>query len=142
MINMQREKSGIDPVQLIYARVLDLASHLGMALIAIGYLVYVLQLLPLSVPIDAVAGNWHLRASVVQQKLHMPAGWSFMEAGGTLLKGDVISYLSIIYLAMATILCLAFSSMTFFREKNYIYTVIALLQVAVLLFASSGVVGR
>ncbi len=136
-----KKSSAVDKVQLVYAQVLEIVSYAGFAFLAIGYVVYVLQLLPLSVPIDAIAANWHLKASDMQQKLHTPLGWSF--SGGTpaaLLQGDIISYLSIFFLAMATIACLAFAAVTFYREKNYLYVTIAVLQVVVLLVAASGLI--
>ena len=140
MNDKEKNTDKIDQVQLVYARVLEMVSHVGMAFLALGYVVYVLQLLPLSVPIDAIAGNWHLKASEMQQKLHTPAGWSILSSSGALFKGDVVSYLSIYYLAMATVVCLAFASVIFYREKNYLYTTIAVLQVLVLLVAASGLI--
>jgi hypothetical protein len=140
MTEKEKKFHDIGKVQLVYARVLERASHIGMAFLAVGYLVYVLQLLPLSVPIDAVAGNWHLKASAMQQKLHTPSGWSFLSSTAALVNGDVVSYLSIYFLALVTIICLAFAIITFYREKNYLYTAIAVLQVVVLIIASSGIV--
>jgi len=135
-----KKSHGIDKVQLVYAQVLENVSHIGIAFLTVGYLAYVLQLLPLSVPIDIIAGNWHLKASEMQHKLHTPSGWSFLHNTAILLKGDIISYLSIFYLAMATIVCLAFATITFYREKNYVYTTLAVLQVVVLLVAASGLI--
>ena len=140
MSDKEKISQNIDKVQLVYARVLEIVSYVGIAFLAAGYLVYVLQLLPLSVPIDAIAGNWHLKASEMQQKLHTPAGWSIVSSPAELFKGDVVSNLSIYYLAMATLACLGFASVTFYREKNYLYTTIAVLQVVVLLVAASGLI--
>lgn len=140
MSDKERNTHNIDKVQLVYARVLEMVSHVGISFLALGYLVYVLQLLPLSIPIDAIAGNWHLKASEMQQKLHTPAGWSILSTPAALFKGDVVSYLSIYYLATATVVCLAFASVTFYREKNYLYTTIALFQLVVLLVAASGLI--
>ncbi len=131
----------VDKVQLVYAKILETVSSIGFVFLAMGYLVYVLQLLPLSVPIDAIAANWHLKASDMQQKLHTPLGWSFTSgAPASLAQGDIISYLSIFYLAMATIACLVFAAVTFYREKNYIYTTIVVLQVVVLVVAATGLI--
>jgi uncharacterized membrane protein len=140
MTDRDKKFHDIGKVQLIYARVLETVSHVGMVFLAVGYLVYVLQLLPLSVPIDAIAGNWQLNASAMQQKLHTPSGWAFLSSTAALVHGDVVSYLSIYFLAMVTIICLAFAIITFYREKNYLYTTIAVLQVVVLIIASAGIV--
>ena len=142
MKDTNREKPDEGDVQFVYAKVLDFVSHAGMVFIAAGYLIYVMQLPPLSVSIRAVADNWHLSASDMQQKLHVPSGWSFMGSMADALHGDVVSYMSILFLCMATILCLVFAVKVFFREKNYIYTAITFLQALVLLVAASGVISR
>ncbi len=139
-MDKQKKYQAVDEVQTVYARVLEIVSHVGFVFLSVGYLVYVMQLLPLSVPIEAIAGNWHLKASEMQQKLQIPAGWSFVSSTAALGKGDVLSYLSILYLAMATVICLVFAITAFYREKNYLYTAIAVLQVVVLLVAASGLV--
>jgi uncharacterized membrane protein len=140
MRDKKKKTQAIDEVQTVYAWVLEIVSHVGFAFLSVGYLVYVMQLLPLSVPIEAIAGNWHLKASEMQHKLNIPVGWSFLSSTAALGKGDVVSYLSIFYLAMATVICLVFAMVTFYREKNYLYTMIAVLQVVVLLFAASGLI--
>ncbi len=141
MTDKGKKSCAVDRVQLVYAQVLERVSSIGFAFLAIGYLVYVLQLLPFSVPIEAIAANWHLNASDMQHKLHTPLGWSFSDGTlAALLKGDIVSYLSIFYLAMATIVCLVFATTIFYREKNYIYTTITLLQVIVLIVAATGLI--
>jgi len=40
---------------------------------------------------------------------------------------------------MTPVACLAVASLSFFRQKDYAYTIIAVLQIGVLLVAASGV---
>ncbi|NTW55260.1 MAG: DUF1634 domain-containing protein [Chlorobaculum sp.] len=135
---MKQETVHADKVQLAYAGILSKATTLGMILVAIGYIVYVFQLLPLSVPIDQVAGNWGLRASEFHQKVPgAPSGWSCFSHAG---QGDMLSYISIIYLGIVTMMCLVAAGFAFLREKNMIYTLVSFAQIAVLILAAAGVV--
>lgn len=134
---MKKQNQHADNVQLAYAGVLGVTSTLGIILVVLGYIVYVFQLLPLSVPVEAVAANWHLRAADLHRQIHVSSGWScFSELG----KGDAISYVSIIYLASVTMFCLFAAAMAFFKEKNLIYVTISILQLGVLVFAAAGIV--
>jgi hypothetical protein len=134
---MKQETTHADKVQLAYAGILGKATTLGIALIIIGYIAYAFQLLPLSLPIEQVAANWHLRASEFHNQLDAPLGWSCFSDP---LKGDVLSYISLIYLGAVTMLCLFVAGIAFFREKNMIYTFFSFAQMAVLILAAAGVV--
>ncbi len=140
MTEKEKNSPGTEKVQLVYARVLNTASHVAIFFLAAGYLIYILQLLPSSVPIESIAGNWHLSASEMQQKIHTPSTWVFFSTPGILFNGDIVSYLSIFYLSMVTVICLAVAAVIFYRGKNYLYTTITILQVLVLLIAASGVI--
>ncbi len=140
MMDKNKKSQGIDNVQQVYSKVLENVSHVGFVLLIGGYFVYILQLLPLSIPIDVIAGNWHLSAAEMHQKLNTPSGWSFFATTAMLMKGDVFSSLSIYYLATATIFCLLFTIPAYIRDKNYIYTTIAFFQIVVLLVAASGII--
>jgi hypothetical protein len=129
----------IDDVQIAYAKTLDIVTHVGIVVIAVGYLVYILGVLPDSVSIDAIAANWHLRASEMQHQLPVPSGWSFTTSIDSMLKGDVISYMTIIYISLSMIACLLVAAYVFMREKNFAYTLISILQVAILCIAASGI---
>ncbi len=139
MTDKKGEKIYADRVQLAYAKTLDIVAHAVMLVIGAGYLLYIMQLLPLSVPIETVAGNWQLSSSELQAKLHLFSGWSCFASLPLLLHGDAVSYASVVMLSMATILCLATAVIVFFREKNHLFLMIAILQVVVLLVAASGV---
>mgnify|MGYP006269196933 CR=1 FL=1 len=138
MTDADRKGVYADRVQLAYAGTLEFMSHAIIIVMAIGFVLYVFQLLPLTVPVDTVAGNWHLNATKLQMKIHHHSGWSCFSDLQTILHGDAVSYASVVFLSMATMLCLATASMAFFREKNHLYLTITILQVLVLLFAASG----
>jgi len=122
-------------VQLSYATVLFWTSTLGIIFIIAGYLTYVLQLLPSAVSPAEVALHWHLRAAELHKVVAVPSGWDWLTQLG---RGDVISYASIVYLSSVTMFCIAVIIPAFVKEKDFIYTVLTLLQVTVLLFVAAG----
>jgi uncharacterized membrane protein len=140
MTDNNGERIYADRVQLAYARTLDIVAHAVMLVLGIGFLLYILQLLPLTVPIETVAGNWHLSSSELQAKIHPFCGWSCFASLPVLLHGDAVSYASVVMLSMATIICLVTAVAVFFSEKNHLFLMIAVLQVVVLLVAASGVI--
>ncbi|ACF44522.1 DUF1634 domain-containing protein [Pelodictyon phaeoclathratiforme] len=132
-----KEQLHANRIQLTYANVLSWTSTLGMIFVAAGYVIYVFQLLPSAVSPAEIAMNWHLRAAELHKAVPVPSGWDWVTQLG---RGDVLSYLSIIYLSSVTMLCLVVIIPLFFREKDRIYTLIALLQVLVLVFAATGII--
>jgi hypothetical protein len=139
MTDKKEQRIYADRVQFAYAKTLDIVAHAVMLVIGIGYLLYILRLLPLTVPIETIAGNWQLSSSELQSKLHVFCGWSCFTSLPVLLHGDAVSYASVVMLSMATLFCLVTAVMAFFREKNHLFLMIAILQVVVLLVAASGV---
>lgn len=138
MNDKQPQRVGAGPVQLAYASLLGRLSSVAIVVLAATFAIYLLHLRPASVPIEEIAAHWHLRSDQVRQMLELPAGWSILHEPGGLLQGDALSYLSIILLSLIPVACLLAASLSFLREKSRAYVVISLLQVAVLLLASSG----
>jgi hypothetical protein len=124
-------------IQLTYATVLSWTSTLGIIFVITGYLVYVFQLLPSTVPPSEVALHWHLRAAELHKIVPVPSGWDWIYQLG---RGDVLSYASVVYLSSVTMLCLAVIIPLFLKENDVIYAVMTLLQVLVLVFAAAGIV--
>ncbi len=139
MSDKQREGGYADRVQLVYAKTLDYVAHSIIVVMAIGYFLYLTQLLPLSVPIETIAGNWHLSAAKLQAKLNLSCGWDCFTAPAGIIHGDILSYISVIFLSLSTLICLASAVAAFISEKKYLYSTIAILQVLVLLVAASGI---
>ncbi|NTW57266.1 MAG: DUF1634 domain-containing protein [Chlorobiaceae bacterium] len=133
-----QKETRIDRVQLVYASVLDIVSHTGMVLVAAGFIAYVFRLFTPTVSIEEVAAHWHMRASEMQKVVHVPKGWSWVSDP---LHGDVLSFVSIVFLSMAAMICLTSALAVFFQEKNRIYTIITFLQITVLAAAVAGIAG-
>ncbi len=124
-------------VQLAYASVLSWTSSLGIFFIVAGYVAYVFRLLPSAASPAEVALHWHLRATELHKVVNVPSGWNWIAQLG---RGDVLSYASIVYLSSVTMFCLAVIIPVFLKEKDRIYTVLTLLQIAVLGIVAAGLV--
>lgn len=142
MTDKKSERIYADRVQLAYAKTLDVVSHGVLLLMVAGYLAYMMQLLPLSLPVESIAANWHLSASAMQAKLHPSCGWECFSSLPALLHGDALSYASVVFLAMSTLICLITAAVVFSSEKRSLFLVITTLQVVVLLVAASGIMTR
>jgi hypothetical protein len=139
MTDGKPDKVYADRVQLAYAKTLDFVSHAIIVVMAAGYAFYLLRLLPNTIPIELIARNWGLNSSDLRSQLHHHCGWSCFSSIPALLHGDALSYASVIFLSMATMLCLITALFAFLAEKNRIFMVMAIMQILVLGVAASGV---
>jgi hypothetical protein len=65
-------------------------------------------------------------------------GWAWF---GELQYGDMLNYIPIAFLSLLTIICYASLIPGLLRKKDTTYTVIAILEIIVLLVAASGILG-
>jgi hypothetical protein len=130
---------GIKPSeeQLKYASVLQKTGLGGLLILIAGFIVYISGMLSNIVPVDRIPGYWGLRVHEFVEKTGMPTGWGWI----TLLNhGDMVSFLGIILLAAATVVCFIRVLPVFIKKKDTPYIIIVLLQIVVLVLAASGVI--
>jgi len=123
--------------QLKYASVLQKVGLGGLALLVIGFVVYVSEILPAFVPVNEIPRLWGLRVNEFVEKTGMPTKWDWVPL---LRYGDMVSFLGIILLAAATLVCFIAVLPAFLKKKNTPYTVIIIVQIIVLLLAASGII--
>ena len=123
--------------QLQYASVLQKVSLGGLAILLVGFVVYVSGLLPSVVRPSEIPRYWSLRVHEYLEQTGAPTGWRWV---AYLHHGDVVSFLGIVLLAAATLVCFAAVLPTFVRKKDTPYVVILLVQIAVLVLAASGLI--
>ena len=131
-----RASSRVPETQLVYARTLHWVSIMGFVLLAGGYFVYMARLLPTTIPAVQIASSWHLSSAEFMKRVDIPAGWSWV---GSLGYGDILSFASIIFLAIGSIFCLVSALPSLIRERSIVYPAIVTLQILVLLLAASGI---
>ncbi len=123
--------------QLKYASVLQIVSLSGLGILILGFLVYVFGLLPNIVPVNKIPEYWGLRVHEFVEHTGMPTGWKWVPLLG---HGDMVSFLGIVLLAAATVVCMFAVLPTFLKKKDTAYVVIVLIQIIVLALAASGMI--
>ena len=119
-----------------YARILRFLSSAGLILLVGGFIVYSLGLLPATVSPEEATRLWHHSAAEYLEESGHGTGWSWIPELG---HGDVVAFATLAILAGISIPALILLCVVFFKERDRVYLIIALLQAAVLLIAASGI---
>ncbi len=133
---MSNEKTKASEEQLIYAGILNVGMWFGLAVLTVTFLMYMFGVLPNFVPIEDLPKYWSMKASKFMHELHAPSGWGWVAYVG---KGDYLNFVGIAMLAGLTILCYLSIIPTLARKKDTPYLIIAIVEVAVLVLAASGI---
>ncbi|MEW6408691.1 MAG: DUF1634 domain-containing protein [Nitrospirota bacterium] len=122
--------------QLVYANLLGKGAIAGLGLLLITFIVYISGILPNVVDFDRIQVYWKLRIAEYIYQTNSPTGWSWV---GLLNNGDMLNFLGVAVLAGMTIICYLRIIPIFVHKKDTPYLVIAILEIAVLLLAASGI---
>ncbi len=125
------------PEQIRYAGVLEKVARLGLLCLLVTFLLYAFGIVEPRIPIDRVCECWKLDAHQYRSAAGIERGWHWVSLLG---YGDFLNFLGIILLAGATVLCYIAVIPLLLKRNDMLYTVLALLQILVLLFAASGVI--
>ena len=117
---------------------------IGFAMLVVTFIVYISGALPGYVPIEKLSeipeGSnvpyWGMRAHELNKAFNIPTGWGWISLVG---KGDYLNFVGIAMLGGLSILCYLVILPILMRKKDTSYVVIAVLEVAVLLLAASGI---
>jgi hypothetical protein len=119
----------------LYARWLDMATKAGFAISLVAFLLYVGGVLPAYIPLADLTGYWALPVHRFIEVTGAPSGWAWL---GELGYGDGLNLAAVALLALVTPLCYARLIPALLAERDWLQAAMALLQVAVLLAAASG----
>jgi hypothetical protein len=134
------DKQALQPSreQIIYANLLIIGVWAGIFILVTTYTIYVTGILPSHVDISLIPSYWGKGVGEFLELTHSPHGWGWVPL---LSKGDFLNYLGFALLALMTIFCYLVLVRGYVRQKNWIFTVIALLEIIVLSVAASGILG-
>ena len=135
-----QNKEGLQPSreQIIYANLLIIGVWAGIFILVATYVIYLSGILPLHVELSIIPTIWGKGVGEYLEITHSPHGWGWLSL---LAKGDFLNYIGLALLALMTIVCYLVLVRGYIRQKNWIFTVIALLEIAVLSLAASGILG-
>ena len=124
--------------QIIYANLLIIGVWAGIIILVTTYAIYLTGILPSHIEISTIPAIWGKGVSEFLEITHSPHGWGWVPL---LAKGDFLNYIGFVLLALMTIACYLVLVRGYIRQKNWIYAVIACLEIIVLTVAASGIVG-
>lgn len=124
--------------QIIYANLLIIGVWAGIVILVTTYLIYVTGILPSHIDMSIIPKVWGKGVSEYLEITHSPHGWGWVPL---LAKGDFLNFAGFALLALMTIVCYLVLVRGYFRQKNWIFTFIAVLEIVVLSVAASGILG-
>ena len=124
--------------QIIYANLLIIGVWAGIAVLVATYAIYLSGILPSHVELSLIPKVWGKGVGEYLEVTNSPHGWGWI---GFLHKGDFLNYLGLALLALMTIVCYLVLARGYVRQKNWIFSAIAILEIIVLSVAASGILG-
>ena len=139
-IMVTQNKEGLQPSreQIIYANLLIIGVWAGIFMLVATDMIYLSGILPPHVELSIIPTIWGKGVGEYLEITHSPHGWGWLSL---LTKGDFLNYIGLALLALMTIVCYLVLVRGYIRQKNWIFTVIALLEIVVLSLAASGILG-
>lgn len=135
---MNRPDTNAPAEQITYANILFYGCWAGLALMILTYIVYVTGILDPYVSMELVTKFWSQPVGEYLTQNNVPTGWGWATLLG---KGDFLNFLGIALLGGLTIVCYIPVTLAYLKKKDMAYAVISILEVLVLCFAASGIVG-
>ncbi|MBQ0960838.1 hypothetical protein KAK06_17925 [Ideonella sp. 4Y11] len=128
----------LDPEQAVYARWLARGNQIALAVMLGGFAAYLAGLWSPLVHRRDLASLWHLSAREYLQRTGVPTGWGWF---GQLGHSDMTALLGIALLAACSLPALVAVAWRYGRRGERLAAALALLQIAVLVLAASGIIG-
>jgi len=121
---------------LRYAHLLDWGARIGVLALVLSFAAYVFGLLPPHVPLEQLPTVWDLPVDAYLQRTATPTGWGWLALAH---KGDISGLIGISLLAGCSLPPLLGLIPLYLKRRDYFYTGICVLVIAVLALAASGV---
>ncbi len=130
------KKNYSSPRDEAYAATLEWCTRLGLGFLLLFFTFYVTGLFEPAVSFEELPNYWTRSASGYMDKTGIQTGWDWIYH---LHQGDHLALLGPALLASISIICLTRVLPFSWREKDWIFGIIVLLEIGVLLLAASGV---
>jgi len=125
------------PEQVLYARILEIGMYVGLACLFVTFALYASGIMGPYIPRDELSQHWTKSVHEYLEETRIETGWSWVKMLG---YGDFLNFIGIAILAGATMICYLSIVPLLIRSKDFVYAVLALLEVVVLAVAASGII--
>jgi hypothetical protein len=133
---MAEDKTKATGEQIVYANILNIGMILGLVIIVVTFIVYMSGILSSFISPQEIPKYWTMSSKNFIHSLGAPTGWDWLALVD---KGDYLNFIGIAFLAGLTILCYLVILPILMKKKDTPYVVIAIIEVAVLTLAASGI---
>ena len=127
---------GVPAEQRLYAKLLNRAATIGVAVLMVGFAAYAFGLIPAHVPVERLPSLWSQPLAAYLRETGTPTGWGWIAHVG---KGEFASLAGIAVLSGCSLVCLLAIIPIYFKRGDRVYAAICALEAFVLLVAASGV---
>jgi len=138
MASMENQSLKPSKEQIIYANLLLIGMLAGIVIMTITYAIYVSGILPSHIDMSVISANWGKGIHEYLEITQSPQGWGWIALLG---KGDFLNFIGFTLLGTLTIFCYLVLVRGFYRQKNWIFFIISVLEILVLSVAASGLLG-
>ena len=123
---------GIKPTeaQLKYSDILHILSILGMALLAIGFVLYFFQIIESTIPPSELPKYWSMPVDKYIEATGTATGWNWLNNIGS---SDSISFATLVYLSLVSVACFLAILPIYIKHKDKYYVMIVIVQILVLI---------
>jgi len=121
--------------QLLYARLLDWSTRLGLLVLVLSFAAYAFGLVIPHVPLERLPQLWSHPVAQYLQETQLPVGWGWL---ALVHRGDVAGLVGIVILAGCSLACLLALVPLYLRRGDKAFAALCLAEVAVVLLAASG----
>jgi hypothetical protein len=129
------ERTEQPPEQLLYAKLLDWGTRVGLVVLLLSFAAYVTGLMESHVPPQKLPELWVHPVGRFLELTGSPTGWGWM---ALLHKGDIAGLLGIAILSGSSVLCLLALVPLYRARRDTAFVLICLAEVAVVVLAASG----
>lgn len=124
--------------QVLYAKILNAGMLIGLGSLVIAFILYCIGFTKPLIALEKVQTFWVMSVHDYLNQSGIQTGWAWL---GNLKYGDMLTFVPIAFLSLLTIICYLAIIPVLIRKKDTAYVVIAILEVAVLALAASGILG-
>ena len=133
---MAQDKIYTTPEQIKYAGLLNWGMKIGMAMLLVTFAIYMLGIAKPHVPVEDLPKYWSMSVSEYTEAVGVKTGWGWLD---NVASGDFMNFIGIAFLSAVTIFCYLAIVPDLFRKGDKVYAILALVEVAVLTLAASGI---
>ena len=133
---MAQDKVYTTPEQIKYAGLLNWGMKIGMLILLVTFAVYMFGFAKPHIPVEDLPNYWSMSVSEYTKAADIKTGWGWVEKAGS---GDFMNFIGIAFLSAVTIFCYLAIVPDLFRKGDKVYAILALVEVAVLTLAASGI---